>query len=893
MVPFKPIFMGLAPAPENPRATTSQKCVRTNDIENVGVTKRHHTFFEMLGNFSFGDYFKRDAIQWAWQLLTEVYEIPAARLAVSVYESDDEAYQVWRDVIGVPESQIQRLGDEDNFWASGPTGPCGPCSEIYFDFNPADVESRIDLEDDERFIELYNLVFMQFSRDADGQLTPLASKNIDTGMGLERMAQVLQRVPNNYETDLILPIMNAVAQQAGFADFYSVQPLSLHRSLKVVGDHVRSVAHLVSDGVRPSNVGRGYIVRRLIRRIVRHGRLLGIDGPFTRDILPVVARLAADAGLNHIQEQQERLANELEREEVRFLQTLVTGEERLQELLDDLVKRAPSGDGEDGARIISGEDAFELYDTFGFPLELTSEIAHENNVEVDLEAFEICMQQQRERARAARESFSLDPNTNPEINLSVASAALAEAVAAEGKQTLFEGYQQTSVDRATITGLLVSGMRTEVAHEGDSVRLLLDVSPFYAEGGGQVGDTGLLTGPTGTIRVDDTKRDGDGEHMAHMHIGTVLSGEVAVGDIVQASIDASARRRIAAHHTATHLLQAALKQVLPDMDICQAGSLVDAERLRFDFNCNRALTDDEVASVEQRINAWIADGTATVVSTMPLAAAKDAGAVAMFGEKYDAGSVRVVDVPGISMELCGGTHVTNIADISLFKITSESGPSAGVRRIEAVCGAAALPYLAIRDQAVRQLGNTLKASPDQLVPRVTALQQELRSVSKKLETAHTALAVAHATQLANEKMTKVGDFSFIVAELCITDPSSSSGGAGNDDASQQQATVTVSPDSLKVATMRVGQKAGDSTAVLFAARNEEAGKIAFAAAVGKNVQKQGVQAGKLVGAIAKICGGGGGGRPNFAQAGGRDISKLDTALHEASQLLRSGLEEAK
>lgn len=841
MIPFKPIFMGTAPKPVNPRATTSQKCVRTNDIENVGVTKRHHTFFEMLGNFSFGDYFKTDAIKWAWELLTEVYGIPPARLAVSVFETDDEAYRIWHDIVGVPADRIQRLGEKDNFWSLGPTGPCGPCSEIYFDFNPHSTSS-IDLEDDDRFIELYNLVFMQYSRDASGSLTPLASKNIDTGMGLERMAQVLQQVDTNYETDLIMPIINDVAKCANisFEDASRLQQISL----KVVGDHLRAVAHLVADGVRPSNVGRGYIVRRLIRRIVRHGRLLGIDGAFTADVLPTVAELAREANLTNVTEKISNIISEVEREELRFLQTLVNGEEKLDEVLKKLKFC--------GSSVIAGEDAFELYDTFGFPLELTEEIATENNLSVDKGGFESCMKKQRERARAARETISFDPET---------TSTLSEAVAAAG-ETEFEGYEFITVESAQVTGVLVHGTTglSDAAYEGDRVQVLLDSSPFYAEGGGQVGDKGLITGPNGIIRVDDTQREAG----AYLHIGEVIKGQISLGDEIKAAVNATARRRTAAHHTATHLLQAALKQVLPEASISQAGSLVDADRLRFDFNCGRAVTEEELQCVEQLINGWINDGYDTGVSHMSLDAAKQAGAVAMFGEKYDTSNVRVVDVPGVSMELCGGTHVANTADIGLFKITSESGPSAGVRRIEAVCGSAVLPYLNVRDTAVKQLSMALKARPEELPARVASLQEELKTRSKQLDRTLAQLAEMKAMSLLKDAEL-IGDFSFIVTQIEGPLPS----------------------DSLKAATESLSKAAGDNSIILLAVNND--GKVAFVASVGKGAQKRGIYAGKLVGAVAKICGGGGGGRPNFAQAGGRDASKLDQALEEAKNLLRSGL----
>eukprot|EP00177_Eucheuma_denticulatum_P007650 GFKZ01013918.1.p1 GENE.GFKZ01013918.1~~GFKZ01013918.1.p1 ORF type:complete len:952 (-),score=166.77 GFKZ01013918.1:2690-5545(-) len=837
MVPFKPIFLGTSPPPQPPRATTSQKCIRTNDIENVGVTKRHHTFFEMLGNFSFGDYFKEQAIVWAWQLLTQVYGIPPQRLAISVYEDDDEALQIWRDVVGVEQSRIQRLGEKDNFWASGPTGPCGPCSEIYFDFDPLS-DGNIDLEDDDRFIELYNLVFMQFSRDADGVLTPLKAQNIDTGMGLERMAQVLQQVDNNYETDLIMPIIEFVSRISNMS--YAEAAQKEKTSLKVVGDHLRAVAHLIADGVRPSNVGRGYIVRRLIRRIVRHGRLLGIDGPFIVDVMPVVSDLAFEAGLSGVRENFDEIGKELQREEARFLDTLDRGEACLEDVLD----RAREG----GTNAIAGKDAFELYDTFGFPLELTEEIAAEQGYRVDKEGFEVCMEEQRKRARAARDSGALD----------VAENKLLQEVLETAGATEFEGYTNVAVSGAHVTALLVQGVGSvQEAKEGESVRILLDRSPFYAEGGGQVGDKGVLRGPNGTFRVDDTRKDAG----AHVHIGHVTKGYIALGDTVSAVVNAVERRRIMAHHTATHLLQSALKEVIQDSSISQAGSLVDADRLRFDFSCPRPVSQHELESVEQLVNGWIAEAHDTQVSFMTLDDAKEAGAVAMFGEKYDASEVRVVDLPGVSMELCGGIHVNNTVDIGLFKIVNESGPSSGVRRIEAVCGPAVMPYLSIREKAVRELSLALKTRPEDLPSRVSSLQEELRVKSKELDAANAELAVVRAMSL-DTVAEEIGGHSYIVASL----------GKG------------VTSDSLKAATERLSAKLGPKSVVLLASENE--GKVAFVAAVGKSAQKKGLQAGKLVGKVAKVCSGGGGGRPNFAQAGGRDATKLNDAMALAKSAIR-------
>lgn len=842
MVPFKPIFLGIEQTPDPPRATSSQKCIRTNDIENVGVTKRHHTFFEMLGNFSFGDYFKQQAILWSWELLTKVYEIPEERLAVSVFEEDDEAYAIWRDVVGVNEARIRRMGAEDNFWASGPTGPCGPCSEIYFDFDPLSTKA-VDLEDDDRFIELYNLVFMQFSRGSDGTLTPLESQNIDTGMGLERMAQVLQQVPNNYETDLIRPIMNAVGAIAGVS--YDEASPKEKTSLKVAGDHIRAVAHLMADGVRSSNIGRGYIVRRLLRRVVRHGRLLGIDGPFVCDVLPVVSQLANEAGLTGVEEKLSEISTEIAREEARFLETLERGEARLDEVISSL---STSSDD----KVVSGADAFELYDTYGFPLELTEEIASEAGLAVDKDGFAACMEEQRQRARAARGSDAMDVE---------AAAALVDMSSAAG-DTSFNGYDRMA-SSARVTGIMLENgdAGVETAASGDRVRILLDETPFYAEGGGQVGDAGMLKiGSTGEVRIDDTRREAG----VYLHVGSVTQGTVTVGDTVTAEIDAVSRRKIQAHHTATHLLQAALKEVIPDGGISQAGSLVDADRLRFDFNCPRAVSASELQEVEALINQWIEHGHNTVVDVMPIETARERGAVAMFGEKYGS-EVRVVDVPGVSMELCGGTHVASTNEIGLFKIMSESGPSSGVRRIEAVCGSAVMPYLSVRDDVVKSLCVSMKARPEELPGRVSALQDELKAKSRELDLAMSEIATSRAMSLI-DKAVPGANGRYIASTL----------------------PGPMSADSLKTAAERLGQKLGDDGAVLLACPND--GKVAFVSVVGKTLHGGGtLNAGKLVGAVAKVCGGGGGGRPNIAQAGGRDASKLNDAMSKAEELLRQAL----
>lgn len=837
MLPFKPIFLGQRD-PEYPRVTTAQKCVRTNDIENVGRTARHHTFFEMLGNFSFGDYFKKEAITWAWELVTEVFGLPPERLVVSVFREDEEAFALWRDEIGIPAHRIQRMGEADNFWAAGPTGPCGPCSEIYYDFKPELGDERIDLEDDSRFLEIYNLVFMELNRDSEGHLMPLAKQNIDTGLGLERLAQVLQGVPNNYETDLIFPIIQTAAGIAGLN--YSKADPEQQISLKVIGDHARAVMHLIADGVLPSNVDRGYVLRRLIRRMVRHGRLLGIGEPFTIPVIETAIQLA-EAAYPQVRERETLIKTELQREEEQFLKTLERGE-RL--LLDLFTAVESSRRDSSSPKQISGADAFKLFDTYGFPLELTQEIAQEHGFSVDLEGFEQEMEKQRQRARAAHQTIDL-----------TAQGSLDE-LADFLSQTEFLGYSQSSA-RGVVEALLVEGKSVPQVEAGQAVQIVLDRTPFYAESGGQIGDRGYLSGDGLLVRIEDVQKQGD----LFVHFGHVERGILRVGDPVQAQIDLACRRRAQAHHTATHLLQAALKRIV-DPSIGQAGSLVAFDRLRFDFTLSRPVTPEELEQIENLVNTWIAEAHAAQVAIMPLAEAKARGAVAMFGEKYGA-EVRVIDFPGVSMELCGGTHVNNTAEIGLFKIIAETGVAAGIRRIEAVAGPAVLEYLNERDRVVRELSAQFKAKPQELPERVAALQAELKAAQKELEEVRSQLALVQAERLLAQAVA-VGDLKVLVAELGST-----------------------TPEALKTAAEHLLHKLGEGAVVLGSV--PEAGKVSLVAAFSPAVQQLGLKAGSFIGEIAKLTGGGGGGRPNLAQAGGKQPEKLAEALQVARERLQAEL----
>lgn len=831
MLPFKPIFLGQR-TPEFPRATTSQKCIRTNDIENVGRTARHHTFFEMLGNFSFGDYFKEQAIAYAWELSTKVFGLPKERIAVSVFEEDDEALAIWRDQIGVAEKRIKRMGADDNFWNSGPTGPCGPCSELYYDFHPDRGDDAIDLNDDSRFIEFYNLVFMQYNQDVEGNLTPLKSKNIDTGMGLERMAQILQGVPNNYETDLIFPIIKTAAEIAGID--YAKADEKTKVSLKVIGDHVRSVVHMIADEIRASNIGRGYVLRRLIRRVVRHGRLIGISEEFTPKVAESAIALSESAYPN-VRQRETTIKAELQREETRFLKTLARGEK----LLEETIERVKQS----GKTEIPGDQAFTLYDTYGFPLELTQEIAEEQGLTVDLSGYEKAMKKQTTQSQSAHETIDLTVQGSLD--------KLAENIHA----TQFLGYTE-AVANAKIEAILINGEAVEEAEAGSEIQIVLDRTPFYAESGGQIGDRGTISGYGSIVSIHDVKKESD----FFLHFGRIERGSLRVGDSVNAQIDRSCRRRVQANHSATHLLQAALKKIVED-SISQAGSLVAFDRLRFDFNCPRALTTEEIQQVEELVNTWIAEAHAGVVEVLPLAEAKAKGAIAMFGEKYGE-EVRVLDF-GISMELCGGTHVNNTAEIGVFKIISETGVAAGIRRIEAVAGPAVLEYLNLRDKVVRDLSDRFKAKPEEIPERITNLQNEIKATQKELESLKAELAITKSEQLLSQAET-VGEFQILVAEL-----------------------PNVDAESLKTAAERLQQKLGEAAVIL--ASSPEPQKVNFVAVFSPKVNKKGLQAGKFIGQIAKICGGGGGGRPNLAQAGGRDATKLTEALETARKQLREGL----
>ena len=831
MLPFKPVFLGLKERPSK-RATSSQKCIRTNDIENVGVTARHHTFFEMLGNFSFGDYFKREAIQWAWELVTNIYQLSVENIIVSVFHEDEESAKIWRDEIGIHPDRIVKLGEEDNFWSSGKTGPCGPCSELYYDFHPEKGLQNIDLEDGDRFIEFYNLVFMQYNRDPNGKLTDLKFKNIDTGMGLERMAQILQKKQNNYETDLIFPIIQKICEIANIDYFSSDDKNKI--SLKIIGDHTRAVIHLISDGVAASNLGRGYILRRLIRRMVRHGRLLGI----TNEFLPHIATVGINLMQNNypdLKNNNDLILNEIKIEEIRFRETLERGEK----LLDELISS--------GQKLISGFKAFELYDTYGFPLELTVEIAEENSISVDVKGFEEEMNAQKERAKAASSNIdlTLEGSLEREIDLF--------------NKTVFNGYKSL-LSEAEIKGIFLDSTLVKEASEGQKVLIVLDQTTFYGESGGQVGDIGTIFSKDVEVLVDNVMR----KKNVFLHYGTIKKGILTIGQKVKTNVNSSNRAKAAANHTATHLLQSALKSVINE-SVGQKGSLVAFNKLRFDFNSSNPISKDQISKIETLVNSWIMENHALEIKNMSKSEALEKGAVAMFGEKYD-DEVRVVNVPGVSMELCGGTHVKTTSELGSFKIISEEGISAGVRRIEALSGQSALDYFSDRNALVNQLSDLLKANPNQLFERVNNLQAELINKNKEIQKMKDEIAYFKYSSIKSSAEI-VNSFSILVNQI-----------DGLDGNSLQSAALNL--------TSHLGNKA---IVILGGIPNPENRKLLFVVSLGDDAVKIGLHAGKLINEIARICSGGGGGKPNFAQAGAKDIDKLSDALDYAKNYLQKTL----
>ncbi|MGB0468475.1 MAG: alanine--tRNA ligase [Pontibacterium sp.] len=823
MVQFKDVFLGDDKRAYT-RATSSQRCVRAggkhNDLENVGYTARHHTFFEMLGNFSFGDYFKREAIAFAWGFLTEVLGLPKERLWITVHHSDDEAEKIWKDEVGVDPERFSKLG-EDNFWSMGDTGPCGPCTEIFFDHGEdvAGGPPGSPEEDGDRYIEIWNVVFMQYNRASDGEMTPLPKPSVDTGMGLERVAAVMQNVHSNYEIDLFQSLLKATAAAVGSTDLNN-------KSLRVIADHIRSCSFLIVDGVLPSNEGRGYVLRRIIRRAIRHGNKLGAKGPFFNTL---VAALATEMGeaypeLVKLQDQIERV---LLKEEQQFAKTLDNGMGLLTEAIESL-------EGQE----ISGETVFKLYDTYGFPVDLTADVAREHNLTIDMQGFEDAMAQQRERARASG-TFSVDYNDKLQL---------------EG-ETRFTGYEALE-DQSAVVALFKAGEPVSQLSAGESGIVVLEHTAFYGESGGQVGDTGLLRWDRGQFDVINcTKESG-----SHLHHGDVKEGVLQVGDRVAAAVDQSKRQAIALNHSATHLLHAALRNVLGD-HVQQKGSLCDPDRLRFDFAHFEAMTPEELQQVESIVNDQIRANSAVSTELMDVDAAKARGAMALFGEKY-ADEVRVLSMGGdFSVELCGGTHAKRTGDIGLVKLVSESGIAAGVRRVEAVTGTAALAWVDEADAKLNQISAALKGSRETVVEKVLDLAERNRQLEKSLDQLKSKLAKAQGSDLLSNAFTIKG-VQVLAAKL-----------------------DGVEPKALRETIDQLKNKLGTGVVVLATVAE---GKVSLAAGVTKDLTAQ-VKAGDLVRELTANLGGKGGGRPDFAQGGGTDVDALISVLDSVGALVEAAL----
>ncbi|EGH6053052.1 alanine--tRNA ligase [Salmonella enterica] len=818
---FKDVFLGLDKRNYS-RATTSQRCVRAggkhNDLENVGYTARHHTFFEMLGNFSFGDYFKHDAIQFAWELLTgeNWFALPKERLWVTVYETDDEAYEIWEKEVGIPRERIIRIGDNkgapyasDNFWQMGDTGPCGPCTEIFYDHGdhiwggpPGSPE-----EDGDRYIEIWNIVFMQFNRQADGTMEPLPKPSVDTGMGLERIAAVLQHVNSNYDIDLFRTLIEAVAKVTGATDLGN-------KSLRVIADHIRSCAFLVADGVLPSNENRGYVLRRIIRRAVRHGNMLGAKETFFYKLVGPLIEVMGSAG-EELKRQQAQVEQVLKTEEEQFARTLERGLALLDEELAKL-----QGD------TLDGETAFRLYDTYGFPVDLTADVCRERNIKVDEAGFEAAMEEQRRRAREAS-GFGADYNAM--IRVDSASE--------------FKGYDHLELS-GKVTALFVDGKAVEAINAGQEAVVVLDQTPFYAESGGQVGDKGELKGAGFTFAVDDTQKYGQ----AIGHLGKLSAGALKVGDAVQADVDEARRARIRLNHSATHLMHAALRQVL-GTHVAQKGSLVSDKVLRFDFSHNEAMKPSEIREVEDLVNAQIRRNLPIETNIMELDAAKAKGAMALFGEKYDE-RVRVLSMGDFSTELCGGTHASRTGDIGLFRIISESGTAAGIRRIEAVTGEGAMATVHAQSDRLNDIAHLLKGDSQNLGDKVRAVLERTRQLEKELQQLKDQAAAQESANLSS-KAVDLNGVKLLVSEL-----------AG------------IEPKMLRTMVDDLKNQLG-STVIVLATVVE--GKVSLIAGVSKDVTDR-VKAGELIGMVAQQVGGKGGGRPDMAQAGGTDAAALPAAL---------------
>lgn len=824
MVQFKDVFLG-AEKRSYVRAADVQRCLRAggkhNDLDQVGYTARHHTFFEMLGNWSFGDYFKKDAIAWAWELLTQVWKLPAERLLVTVYQTDDEAYELWRDMVGVPEERIVRIGDNkgapfasDNFWQMADTGPCGPCTEIFYDHGDhiAGGPPGSPDEDGDRFIEIWNLVFMQFDRQPDGTLVPLPAPCVDTGMGLERLAAILQHVHTNYEIDLFQALIRKAAELTGTSDLEN-------KSLRVIADHIRACSFLIVDGVLPSNEGRGYVLRRIIRRALRHGWMLGVRQPFFSKLVPTLVAQMGEA-YPELPAAADTVTRALQAEEERFAETLDAG----MKIFEDVAARAGNG-------VIPGSDAFRLYDTYGFPLDLTQDIARERDLTVDIAGFDAAMEQQRETARAAGKFGG--------------GVTLPAELVATLTPTVFLGYDRLQAGDLTVLALLKEGRPVQSASAGDAVIVITNQTPFYAESGGQVGDTGVMTGNGVRLAVEDTQKFAG---QFHGHVGTLTEGDLKVGDVLAGEVDSERRGATILNHSATHLLHAALREVL-GTHVQQKGSLVAPDRLRFDFSHFQPISAEELAVIERKVNQQVRANNVAEVHSMGMQEALDFGAMALFGEKYGE-QVRVLKMGDYSTELCGGTHVKRTGDIGLFKITSEGGVSAGVRRIEAVTGQGALDYVDAEEARLAEAAELLGGSAADVVEKIRALGQRQKQLERELEAVKAKVAAGATADLSSQAV-EVAGVKVLAARLEGFDAKA-----------------------LRDAVDRLKQQLGDAVIVLAGAQD---GKAALVAGVNGSATGR-VKAGELLSHIAGQIGGKGGGRPDLAQGGGEDGPALATAL---------------
>lgn len=838
MTPLKPYFTG-AEQPPRHRMTTCQKCIRTPDIENVGKTARHGTYFEMLGNFSFGDYFKKEAIPWAWEFVTQDLQIPADRLYVTVYEEDDEAFGIWENEVGIPADRIVRMGKKDNFWEHG-TGPCGPCSEIYFDRGPDKRCGNPDCKvgcDCDRYIEFWNLVFTQFNREEDGSYSKLQKKNIDTGMGLERLACIMQDVNNLFEVDTIRNILNYVCDKAGVqygnAGAEPGEAGKTDVSIRVITDHIRSTTMMVSDGILPSNEGRGYVLRRLLRRAARHGRLIGIEGAFLYDVAQVVINESKEA-YPELAEKADYICKIIKIEEGRFAATIDQG----LTILNDFIAEVKAANG----KVLPGSMVFKLHDTYGFPLDLTREIAEEVGLNIDEEGFKAEMGEQRKKAREALKSRE--------------ASAWGQDLAAgldKSQKTEFTGYENYESE-AKILYIIFEGVQAENAQQGDEVTVILDRTTFYAESGGQVADTGYIKTENGVLKVNDCRKTAEG---MYLHIGVVEEGILEKSAAATVAIEVERRLATARNHTTTHLLQKALRNVLGE-HVTQAGSLVGPDRLRFDFHHFSPMTRDELKSVEREVNAKILENLKVDVREMPVDEAKSLGAMALFGEKYG-NIVRVVRAGDYSIELCGGTHLNSTAQAGLVKVLGESGVAAGVRRIEALTGEGAVEYYSQKEEQLNEVAGALKSSPQDSLRKVEALSTELKAALKEIEQLKDKLVSGSF----DEVLAKAADIKGIKAVTARFDQ--------------------LDMDALRNTCETLRSKLGTGVVVVASAFG---GKVSFVAMASKDAVEHGVHCGNIIREAAKAAGGGGGGRPDMAQAGGRDAAKIDDALKCALEAIK-------